>query len=283
MINEPPRAITREDVDRFVEDQLECELAATTINQRLATLHEFFEYLAEEHLEEDWPNPVNWKRHKVKPGKPLPRDASEPEIERLFEQIVHPRDRAMFRLMLDAGLRVEEVAVLRNSDLMTSNGGALGRLRVRGKGGKERFVWLTAETLQVVRAWLDERPQVADEKMFVTRRHEGFSVRGIQAGLEVKCSGNPFVTGAALVSLTVVQGKIEWAPSQALAQADINQADLVQARCKWLPVKMGHPATVGLAAHIDQDSDAVTVQQVDRALNGVVAVADGVEGGGLSG
>jgi len=205
LINKPPRAITREDVDRFVEDQLERGLAATTINRRLATLHEFFEYLAEEHQEEDWPNPVNWKRHKVKPGKPLPRDVSEPEIERLFAQIVHPRDRAMFRLMLDAGLRVEEVAVLRHSDLtfvslpsaaqlagqvsrtMAASDGALGRLRVRGKGGKERFVWLTAETLQVVRAWLDERPPVADEKMFITRRHTGFSVRGIQERLAYYC------------------------------------------------------------------------------------------------
>jgi len=201
LINKPPRAITREDVDRFVEDQLERGLAATTINRRLATVHEFFEYLAEENPEEEWPNPVNWKRHKVKAGQALPRDVSEPGIERLFAQITHPRDQAMFRLMLDAGLRVEEVAVLRSSDLtfvslpsaaqlagqvsrtMAASDGSLGRLRVRGKGGKERFVWLTAETLQVVQAWLEQRPQVADERMFITRRNKGFSVRGIQERL----------------------------------------------------------------------------------------------------
>ena len=44
LIGKPPRAVTREDVDRFVKDQLDRELAATTINRRLATLHEFFEY-----------------------------------------------------------------------------------------------------------------------------------------------------------------------------------------------------------------------------------------------
>ncbi len=186
LVSKAPRAITREDVDQFVEDQLERGLAATTVNRRLAALHEFFEYLAEG-SQEEWPNPVKWKRHKVKAGRPLPRDVSEPEIERLFEQLTHPRDQAMFRLMLDVGLRVEEVAVLRSSDLMAASDGSLGRLRVRGKGDKERFVWLMPETLQVMQAWLEQRPEVADEALFITRRRKGFSVRGIQERLAYYC------------------------------------------------------------------------------------------------
>ena len=190
LIDKPPRAVTREDVDRFVDDQLERELAATTVNRRLAALREFFEYLAEESQEEEWPNPVNWKRHKVKPGQPLPRDVSESEIKRLFAQIVHPRDQAMFRLMLDVGLRVQEVAKLRTSDLMVTSDSSLGRLRVRNegaKGSKERFVWLASETLGVVQAWLAQRPQVVDEALFITRRNKGFSVRGIQERLAYYC------------------------------------------------------------------------------------------------
>jgi len=186
LIGKTPQAVRREDVDRFVEDQLERGLAATTVNRRLAALHEFFEYQAEEKQEIEWPNPVNWKRHKVKAGKPLPRDASEAEIERLFEQIMHPRDKAMFRLMLDVGLRAKEVTTLRSSDLTEGNG-TLGRLRVRGKGDKERFVWLMPETLQVVQAWLEQRPEVEDETMFITRRKKGFSVRGIQERLSHYC------------------------------------------------------------------------------------------------
>jgi site-specific recombinase XerD len=190
LVSKPPRSITREDVDQFVEEQLERGLAATTVNRRLAALHEFFEYLAAENQEEEWPNPVNWKRHKVKPGKPLPRDVTEPEIERLFAQIMHPRDQAMFRLMLDVGLRVKEVAKLRISDLMATSDSSLGRLRVwskGAKGSKERFVWLAPETLGVVQAWLEQRPEVADEALFVTRRNKGFSVRGIQERLTYYC------------------------------------------------------------------------------------------------
>jgi site-specific recombinase XerD len=186
-IGKPARAVSRQDVDRFVEAQLALGRAATTVNRRLAALHEFFEYLAEEGQEAEWPNPVNWKRQRVKPGKRLPRDASERDVERLMAQVKRPRDRAMFRLMLDVGLRVGEVAGLRKGDLIAGQDGSLGRLRVRGKGDKERFVWLAAETSSVVQAWLAQRPDVGDEAMFITRRKKGFSERGIQERLAHYC------------------------------------------------------------------------------------------------
>lgn len=187
MIGKSPRTVSREDVDRFVEDQLARGLAATTVNRRLASLHEFFEYLSDESQDPEWPNPVSWKRHKVKPGKPLPRDASEPEVERLFAQITHPRDLAMFRLMLDVGLRVGEVAALRVEDLALAADGRSGRLRVRGKGEKERFVWLLPETLGIVQAWLAQQPEVEDGALFLTRRKKSFSERGIQERLKHYC------------------------------------------------------------------------------------------------
>ncbi len=180
LIHKPPRAVTRKDVDRFVGEQLERGLAAATINRRLSALHEFFEYLADEAQDPEWPNPMNWKRHKVKPGKLLPRDISDPDVARLFAQITHPRDKAMLRLMLDVGLRVGEVAALRVDDLMVAEDESLARLRVRGQGNKERFVWLMPETLQIVRAWLEQRPAVVDDALFITQRKAGFSERGIQ-------------------------------------------------------------------------------------------------------
>ncbi len=184
LIGKTPRDVTRKDVDHFVEDQLAQGLVATTVNRRLAALHEFFEYLADESQEPEWSNPVSWRRHKVKPGKPLPRDASEAEVERLFAEISHPRDVAMFRLMLDVGLRVGEVAALRVGDLSLAADGQMGRLRVRGKGEKERFVWLLRETLGIVQTWLAQRPEVEDEALFLTRCKKGFSERGVQERLK---------------------------------------------------------------------------------------------------
>jgi integrase/recombinase XerD len=160
-------------------------------------LHHFFEFLADEADDEEWANPVNWRRQRVKEGKPLPRDLSDREVERLFACIVHPRDRLMFGLMYWVGLRVGEVAAVRISDLIPGpDPGRGARLRVRGKGQKERVVPLVAALVEQWEAWLAHRPAVASDRLFITRRKAGISARGIQerlahygwqAGMHVSC------------------------------------------------------------------------------------------------
>ena len=196
-VGKPAREVTRWDVDRFVEDQLTQGRSATTVNRRLACLHHFFEFLAGEADDDAWANPVVWRRQRVKEGQPLPRDISDADVERLFACIDHPRDRLMFGLMCWAGLRVGEVAALQVSDLIPDSSGEKGaRLRVRGKGQKERVVPLTPDLTQQWEMWLAQRPEVEDEALFITRRKEGIRERGIQdrlahycrqAGLEVSC------------------------------------------------------------------------------------------------
>ena len=197
LIGKPPRTVTRRDVDAFVEDQLTQGLAAPTVNRRLASLHHFFEFLADQADDDTWTNPVVWRRHRVKEGKPLPRDASDVEVEQLFAHIDHPRDRLMFDLMCEVGLRAGEVKDLCLSDFIPSSDNGVGaRLRVRGKGQKERVVPLTTALTQEWEAWLAERPAVECNAVFITRRKRGISVRGIQermahycrlAGVKVTC------------------------------------------------------------------------------------------------
>ena len=197
LIGKPPRTVTRWDVEAFIEDQLAQGFAATTVNRRLAALHHLFEFLADQADDATWVNPVVWRRQRVKEGSPLPRDASDSEVAQLSAHIDHPRDRLMFNLMCGVGLRVGEVANLRLSDLiLPGNDGAGARLRVRGKGQKERVVPLTPRLTQEWEAWLAERPAVASDAVFITRRKRGISVRGIQerlahycrrAGVEVTC------------------------------------------------------------------------------------------------
>ncbi len=103
-----PEAVTAEDIDGFVDHQIAAGLSPATINRRLASLHTFFECLASEKSERDWPNPVI-QRHRLKTGSHLPRDVPD-AAARLFAVISNERDRAMFGLMVGAGLRVGEVA-----------------------------------------------------------------------------------------------------------------------------------------------------------------------------
>lgn len=182
-IDKEPKAVERTDITQFIDSQLAAALSRATVNRRLATLSHFFTYLAEEADDEDWQNPVNWKRHRLETGQHLPRDLSE-QVARQFWRSVEEgpvRDQAMIGLMLDVGLRAGEVIHLETTDYekaKTTDG--LSSLRLTGKGNKQRRAWLTPESSELIERTLQERPQVACTALFVTRRQSGFSLRGIQ-------------------------------------------------------------------------------------------------------
>ena len=195
--NKSLRHITASDIDTFIDWQHGHGLAATTINRRLATLHTFFECLAAQLPDEPWPNPVHWHRHRLRQGQPLPRDATDRDVDRLFQVIADVRDAAMFGLMVGAGLRVAEVAQLRLADLTApERPEQMVPLRVRGKGGKERRVWLTPLWYAKVADWLQIRPASEADHLFLNQHGRGLSKDGIQyrlkhyshaAGLTITC------------------------------------------------------------------------------------------------
>jgi site-specific recombinase XerD len=82
--------ITAADIDVFVEAQLKSGMSIATINRRLASLHTFFEFLAGENLEFSRPNPVIKRRHALKTGYRLPRDASDDDVARIFAEMETP-------------------------------------------------------------------------------------------------------------------------------------------------------------------------------------------------
>jgi site-specific recombinase XerD len=183
-----PEAITAADIDAFVDDQIAAELKPRTINRHSATLHSFFEYLAEEKPHLRWPNPVIGRRHYLKLGAQLPRDVSDDDVARLFAVTDDERDRAIFGLMVGAGLRVGEVAALGQTDVEApAANGQWAKLRVRGKGNKERMVWLTASLWEMVQAWLKVRPEVDSDQLFISYRGGPLSVAGIQYRLRQHC------------------------------------------------------------------------------------------------
>ncbi len=112
-----PRDVTTADIDTFVNDQISKGLSPATINRRLACIHSFFEYLAGERPECHWPDPVVNRQHILKTGSRLPRDASDADVNKIFAIISDERDRAIFGLMVGAGLRVGETAALCLDDL----------------------------------------------------------------------------------------------------------------------------------------------------------------------
>jgi integrase/recombinase XerD len=157
------------DIDSFIEQQIAAGLNPTTINRRLSSIHTFFEYLASEKPEQNWPNPVVSRRHYLKTGSHLPRDVSDDDVARLCAVIDDERDRAMFGLMVGAGLRLSELLDLRLGDLDLTAGYAT----VRGsEPGRDRVIYLTPALNQVLKHYLAQRPDLPDEDhLFVLQVH----------------------------------------------------------------------------------------------------------------
>jgi site-specific recombinase XerC len=89
------------------------------------------------------------------------------------------RDLAIVALMLQDGLRSCEILQLQLEDLLLSE----ARLHVLGKGRKQRFLPLTADTLQVLENYLHlERPLTNSSALFV-------SLKGHQRGRPVTIAG----------------------------------------------------------------------------------------------
>ena len=133
-----PEAVTTTDIDTFIDHQIAAGRNPSTINRRLSTIHSFFEFLAGEKPAQYWPNPVVSRRHRLKTGSHLPRDVPDEDVSQLFAVISNERDRAMFSLMVGAGLRVGEVATLQLNHIEASDEpNRLVKLRVCGKGNKD--------------------------------------------------------------------------------------------------------------------------------------------------
>jgi site-specific recombinase XerD len=177
----PWRQVTMHDIDTFVDQQRQAGRSAATIKRRVAALKTFFDFLAEESGELSWPNPVRFKRHAGKQPRHLPRDLSNEHIEQLWAIITSRRDRAWFVLMLRAGLRIGEVVSLTVAALLTPpTPDQPARLRVLGKGQKERMVLLTADAYAVLQEWLQVRPASEQSALFLNERGQPLRANGIE-------------------------------------------------------------------------------------------------------
>jgi site-specific recombinase XerD len=186
-LNKPPEEVTLHDVDAFIEHSQGQGHRTATINRRLAALRTFYNFLSLE-AEAAPANPVLPKRHFIRQGERLPRDVEDRELERLFSVITSVRDRAMFLLMLRCGLRVGEIRNLSLNDVyLQPTPGALPRLWLRGKGGQERVMYLSAQPRTALKAWLKERPSVESQAVFLNRFGQRLTVTGIQWQLATYC------------------------------------------------------------------------------------------------
>ena len=173
------REITFKDIDRFIAVQNEKGFKPCTINRRLASVVALYSFLVPE--DEELVCPVMVRRHHVREHQRLPRPVPEEDLKRFFAVIEDNRDRAMFILMLRCGLRIGEVACLQLTDLFLDED--YPRIVARGKGSKERGVYLSRQAEIALREYLAERPSVKSEYVFLSYLEEGLTTKSIHMRL----------------------------------------------------------------------------------------------------
>lgn len=179
----PPSAISFHEVDEYIQYCLSKGLSPITVNRRLSSLRTFYYFLSIVN-DVSIPCPVIPERHFLRKPQPLPRDASEEQIRILFSHIHDPRDRAMFTLMLDCGLRVGEIHNLSLEDVLSESA---SRLRIHGKGDQHRIAYLSPPAWEALQGWLTSRPVRKDRAVFISERGKRLSVSGIHFILKGYC------------------------------------------------------------------------------------------------
>ena len=182
-LNVPVEEATDKKVMQYIDMLLDRRLQPKTINCHLDSIRGFYEYLRDV---ENTPiaNPVR-RGLALRLSRPLPRYLRDEAVEKLFDVIKKPRDRAIFMLMLRCGLRVEEVANLSPKDL------DLRRRKItvaEGKGGKGRVVYISNDAFDALIHYLNVRPSSRAKKLFLVEKGpytgKAISVRGIQKRME---------------------------------------------------------------------------------------------------
>ena len=158
-------AVTRQDVEAFVETLQDRGLKINTVRQRLVNLNTFFRFVIEEGRMEE-----KVLKHKIRLKLPevLPR-AIEPEsLRQLIGSITHVRDRAMILLLLRTGMRVGELLNTRVQDIVMSEKKIL--IYEARKTGIGRVVYFSEDARQALEQWLQTR-DVSQQFLFYSKRN----------------------------------------------------------------------------------------------------------------
>ncbi len=142
----------------FLSRMTQEHLAPATVNRRLSALKGYYDWCRRR--DPGSPNPFVGSRT-VKKGRRLPgyltHEEIESFIERTGEDFAGLRDRVLFELLYSTGCRVGELCSLNAIDV------ARRQIRVRGKGDKDRLVFIGNRAADALEAYLPLRLEHAGD------------------------------------------------------------------------------------------------------------------------
>lgn len=180
--NEPFRTerVTTRDLTDFRDDlRKKRNQSVSSVNRALVTLRGFFGWLVEQgHVSANPAKPVKELRRQALAPKGLDR-ADVRKLLREIELRQDTRANAIFSVLLYTGCRVSDLVNLELQDLLLGErqGSAVFRF---AKGNKQRTVPLPLPARRALQAYLDTRPPVASNQVFIGERGP-LTDRGVRA------------------------------------------------------------------------------------------------------
>lgn len=158
--------ISEESIDKhvarsFIGNLSREGMASSSINRRISALKGYYDYLIKRKATPY--NPFAGIKS-MKLNRTLPVHLTDREISSLIdmteEDFAGTRDRLLFELLYSTGCRVSEICNMKCSDLQGANP------IVRGKGGKDRWVFVGREARKALAGYLPLRNErVSDRKI----------------------------------------------------------------------------------------------------------------------
>lgn len=152
-------------------------LSSYSINRMLSSLRSYLKFL----VDMDYPVPISPTAVKlIKTIKKVHRVSEFEEIVKLIEspiqfernKIVALRNRAMLETLFSTGVRISELLNIKMNEIDKS-----GRIFIRGKGKKERFVYLTPRAQKHIKKYLEVRGETESPYLFVPYRGKNANLK----------------------------------------------------------------------------------------------------------
>ena len=175
-VRKPAQDITDDDLMlHLAKQKYERKLGNRYLDQKRIAFRQFFKWMRKKkYIEENPAELLDPIKYDVKIKKPF----SDEEREMLRCACKCERDWALLEFLYSTAARVSEVASLNRADIDFQEKHCL----VRGKGGKERMLYLNATAIYHLKKYLDERKD-DNPALFVSAKspHERLGKNGIEA------------------------------------------------------------------------------------------------------
>ncbi|QEN06341.1 tyrosine recombinase [Thiospirochaeta perfilievii] len=195
--------MTRSIIRRYLVLLQKRGLKASTVNRHLSAIRNYYKFEILTGVRED--NPFNQIKS-LKQESKLPNYLFFKDLEKIFsnggDDFFHIRDQLIFKTLYSTGCRVSELVGITVNQVKNGE----SRVKVIGKGDKDRFVYLTPDVKNLIKKYLPLREEMLKDRgkinsLFLDFMGDKLTTRGVyyliekrvrEVGMDKKVSPHTF-------------------------------------------------------------------------------------------